>query len=495
MADLGVCPVPWQQTPDPASVPVRAVVFRPSGGAYRAAGSRDTSAVIYSDSIGSSGRRYLHELPMSHASLELNRIETNDPSECGSPCTGFARQFLTHAARWLTVVDRFQDGVGSMKTVEPSAVMNALREVESSSEHDAPDSLIYRIARDDRGRLGELCADPRVMLRRERQLCALGRVRELDAACMRWLDIQPGRTIAEKAGRKQQIRSIVRVRSAATLENRVLRDLLLRARAAGETYCRENSRFLKSTRVLAVRRFVQELNTALSSSVVSTVPALSGVPSPNYVLQNDRRYRHVWMTWLDLVRKRQLTQSLLWWGGRWIAELALLGALEALEGWEGAKPRLQHRLSWRKEPQHGEFFETAAPIGAYIRGGPSPGRFDVLRSGQIARGVWPAAWAQWLRLAPDWAIVPEKGTGQPLLAWVVAVVDEDQQQTLQRNMAALSQALKAASVKGLLFQYGGAACVAGGNALRVAWIDGPLQAPAIARNAVQELVYGEGKVP
>jgi hypothetical protein len=450
-------------------------------------GARDISAVVSSARIGPTPRQFIHELPLAHPALDLRARQSAEPVDRGVGQVDVAQRLLDAIEVWLDAVEHV-GGVGAGgRSIEPSAVLNALREVEDGREREAPDSLVYRLARDDHGRLGQLCADPRVMLRRERQLAPLGRVRELDASCMRWLDMQPGRTIEEKAGRKQQIRSIVRVRSAATLENRVLRDLLLRARTAGEGYCRANSKFLKSTRVAAVRRFTRELTAAYEASVVASVPALTGVPTPNYVLQNDRRYRYVWKTWLALLRKQQMTQSLLWWGSRWISELALLGALEALESSEGADADYQHRLIWRPEPHQGEFFESGAPIGAYFVGatGTSRMRVDVVRASQLARGTWPQSWAKWVALLPDIAIVPGPACGPPLLIWSVVVCDPAHDYEVQLLYDRLAIALDASGACGLVLQFGGERPAAQWSRLEVEPVGRTSRAPVVAREFIK----------
>ena len=50
----------------------------------------------------------------------------------------------------------------------------------------------------------------RKVLRREREPQPVGRVEQLDAACLRWLTRQPGYTVAQKAGPRQQVLAVVR---------------------------------------------------------------------------------------------------------------------------------------------------------------------------------------------------------------------------------------------------------------------------------------------
>jgi hypothetical protein len=482
---------PWLRGIDGTDGAARSVVARPSSGAFRVSGARDTTAVVGSDPRGCADRQYFHELPNRHRALDQRQIDHHGPSE-DDPCK-VGRALLGLIEVWLDAVEKLQGSGRRGEAVEPSAILNALREVENEDERDAPDSLIYRIAKEDRGHLAALCADPRVMLRRKRQLCPLGRVRELDPSCMRWLDMQPGRSIAEKAGQKQQIRSIVRVQSAATLENCVLRDLILRAGAAADSYCRANARFLRSTRVVAVRRFAQEIRLALEMSAIAGVPALSGVPTPNYVLQTSKKYKGVWKTWLALLRKQQQTQSLLQWGSRWISELAFVGALEALEAWEGANPTLQHRLTWRGEPHHGEFFESAAPIGAYrLTGEARRVRFDVVRSSQLARGVRPAGWERWAQLFPDFAVVAADPDVRPLLVWSIVICDEAQDRGADTLYEALTRSLNAVKADGLMLHFGGSAPSVLRPGLQVAQVHRATDALQIAGETVRQVSHLAG---
>jgi hypothetical protein len=470
-----------------AACAVRPVLARPSSGAFRARGCRDAAAIIGSEPRDSDNRQFFHELPSSHPSLDLRQIELH--ADGGDDQFKVGRALLGLIGVWLDAAEKLEQQQRAGLGVEASAVLNALREVEAEESRDAPDSLIYRIARDDHGRLSALCGDPRVMLRRERQLCPLGRVRELDASCMRWLDMQPGRTIAAKAGTKQQIRSIVRVRSAATLENRVLRDLILRAQMVAVSYCRANGRFQRSTRVAAVRRFAREVSLAYDASTIASVPALSGFPTPNYVLQNSAKYRYVWKTWLALVRKQQLTQSLLHWGGRWMSEMALIGVLDALESWEGAEKRLHHLLTWRAEPHQGESFESAAPIGAYFGKGRIGGkRFDIARSSQLARGARPKAWESWSRLLPDFAVVPADADIPPLLVWSVVICDAEQDATMRELYRALVRKLEFVGAVGLVLQFGGSCESESSRGLRIRQVRCATEAPLLASDAVKEIV-------
>jgi hypothetical protein len=111
---------------------------------------------------------------------------------------------------------------------------------------DAPPSaLIVRIARRLPPVLETICAKPRRVLRRERVLTPIAQIQELDVASLRWISRQPGRTLAEKAGHKQQLQSVRRFENADILENRVVREFLILCILAARRYEAENERFLR----------------------------------------------------------------------------------------------------------------------------------------------------------------------------------------------------------------------------------------------------------
>ncbi|MFM8326932.1 MAG: DUF2357 domain-containing protein, partial [Pirellulaceae bacterium] len=97
-------------------------------------------------------------------------------------------------------------------------------------------ALIVKLAREIARLLGQVCENPRVVLRRSREFQNLSSIQEIDAACLRWIARQPGRDIYERAGSRQQLLGVVRKEDTDTLENRVVRDLLHRARVECSNY-------------------------------------------------------------------------------------------------------------------------------------------------------------------------------------------------------------------------------------------------------------------
>jgi len=193
-------------------------------------------------------------------------------------------------------------------------------------------ALIVRLEEDRpfRRLLADVCNGPRRVLMRQRHLQHIARIQEVDPACIRWAARQPGITVAQKAGRRQQLLGVVRIENADTHENRVVRDLLIRAIRACTQYVRENRRYGSRDRVKRVWRFRRELHRLLVSSAISDVQSLAGIASPNYVLQHDTRYRALWVVY-EKLRKHETQQDEVWrWRHRTWAEHSRLGLAAAV---------------------------------------------------------------------------------------------------------------------------------------------------------------------
>ncbi|MBE3040823.1 MAG: DUF2357 domain-containing protein, partial [Chloroflexi bacterium] len=204
--------------------------------------------------------------------------------------------------------------------------------------------VIVRIARDYERDLVALAESPRRMLRRERQRTPVGRVQQVDSACLAWLVRQPGRTALEKAGPTQQILSVVRDEDYDTLENRVLKDFVQRSIAVADLYIREHSgRYSQSRRYKLVAGFRERCRLLLRDTPLVQVRSLPAVPQPNYVLLHDDSYRKLWGWYLRLIRRQQQFDEAWRWQKRlWADTVRLCVACEFLrlteEGWSKSYP-------------------------------------------------------------------------------------------------------------------------------------------------------------
>lgn len=193
-------------------------------------------------------------------------------------------------------------------------------------------ALIVSLERNARLRrlLDSVCARPRVILTRKRHMMPVGRVQEMDAACIRWIVRQPGMTVAQKAGSRQEVLSVRRYEHADTLENRVVRDLIRLMTRACNRYLRQNLRFGEHSRIIKIRRFRQYLKNMISDSPIASVSSITGLPSPNYVLQQDARYRYLWQTYLRLIRHEQAQDNAWQWQKRVWSEHLLLAVTSCI---------------------------------------------------------------------------------------------------------------------------------------------------------------------
>ncbi len=232
-------------------------------------------------------------------------------------------------------------------------------------ENDAPLRLIVRIADECKPVLESVCQQPRHVLQRERVLERLDRVQQMDNACLRWFVRQPGRSILEKAGPRQEVLCVVRNETADTHENRVLRDFLERSLKAGRIYLRENRKWARSYRVMLVRRFTNRIKYWLKNTPIADVPRLTGPPTANYVLQFDARYQKLWY-WYQRLRRQQMYQNEAWrWQHRSWAEHCTLAVMRALSGPNAPAYTPEGRIYIRSDPQYGSFVDKRSAIGTF----------------------------------------------------------------------------------------------------------------------------------
>jgi hypothetical protein len=337
------------------------------------------------------------EVRLHGSTLKLNvKLEaTIDPKDGDAPPGIVLASRAAAISAWLSEV--------------PGATCKVLRdrlrgELDAA---DAPESLVVEIARRHRYHIESVCREPRVQLRRRRELQLVDRVRNLDAASLRWLARQPGTTIEERAGPRERILAVRRFRSSDTLENQVLLDVVRRSIALSQQYGRLYRRYSNSERVRLVRDLGRGMKELLDDPWTHGVRRITGIPTPNYALLSDRRYAPVWQLWQRILRQEQLFQSLEAWMPRLIAELVWIGCLAAIEEsgesnpWRPALGGLPP-LQFRPEFESGEFVlgQQAMP--------PLWSTCDVDRSRiDIARGDQLANLSAWCRPAPIWEPVQE----------------------------------------------------------------------------------------
>ena len=282
------------------------------------------------------------------------------------------------------------------------AVLESWRE---SGRRDEPRmALIVHLERDKefRGVLSDVCKRPRRVLARRRQMQQIARIQEVDPACIRWMVRQPGVTLAQKAGTKQEALGVVRFENADTPENRVVRDLVRRAILACNRYNMENQRF--PDRVRMIRRFRRELRAFLLESEIADVGHLVGMASPNYVLQHDPRYRVLWNRYVLLVRQKMQQDAVWRWRHRVWAEHTSLAIMASLEGIREEARTGASDVLVRAEQIAGRFIDPlSAPAPWHVTGEVPWEVVDFVGNGcSSEHPMIPSAMA---RLCPDFVLV------------------------------------------------------------------------------------------
>ena len=202
-----------------------------------------------------------------------------------------------------------------------------LRKKEQSEPRMA---LIVWIAMQMGKEIADICMRPRRILFRTRQAQRMDRIQEVDGTCLRWLARQPGLTIPQKAGAKQELLSIVRKETHDTLENRILKDFLKRCKHVALEYLGDQRNFHQSKRYKTVQGFKTLCGRLLINSPISNVQSISRIVKPNYVLQCGQRYRKIWDLYQRLLHQDQEFDEAWTWQSRLWTDISRLLAAVAL---------------------------------------------------------------------------------------------------------------------------------------------------------------------
>ncbi len=246
-------------------------------------------------------------------------------------------------------------------------------------------ALIVHIAEAMHRQLRVTVEAARKVLIRERRILPAHRVTETDTACLRWYVRQPGETMAEKAAsNRQALLGITRRETYNTLENRVLRDFLSRCIQESKRYLDtevgEDQTLMLSRRTSRVRSFRHLCSNLTRVAFLEDVAKPPASILPNYVLQNDSRYRQIWQFYVRL-RRREDEEDRVWdWQSRTWADVARLLVNAAL--YELARSSQEGRAS---ELLLEEFLTSGIHLlreqrqGCRVRAGSEPGPFVARR--------------------------------------------------------------------------------------------------------------------
>jgi len=442
---MKICPAPWMppvELSELQQVPLRPVVVQDSSRAPQLAGFREVGRRAAGDDCSFELPRPLlieasRDVRLHGTSLSMGlRLEGVDDE----PFPG-----VLLSSRAAAVSAWLHSAQGAACRALRTRLLSELEAL------DAPESLVVEIARRHRFHIESVCREPRVQLRRRRELQLVDRVRQLDAASLRWLARQPGKTIAERAGPRERILAVRRFRSPDTLENQVLLDVVRRTGSMCKQYERLYRGYRQSGRVALVRDLGRAMAGLLEDPWTSEVRRISGIPTPNYALLSDRRYAPIWRLWQRILRQEQLFQSLEAWMPRLVAELVWIGCIAEIDeassasGWKpafGGFPPLQ----FRPEFDSGDFLFGHQPLPPLWTGGPfGKARIDLFRGEQLVQlhlwGRSTPAWTALNSIRPDFgfAVRREAGVDSALLVWTVALWTKQDQALLRASLSSLQQ--------------------------------------------------------
>lgn len=255
------------------------------------------------------------------------------------------------------------NAISDMKEIplDMNTFYNYLNELKEATE--PPLSLIVEIADKNYVTIKTIGDHLNKVLRRERKLVSLDKVQQIDNQCIRWIAKQPGRTAAQKAGSKQMIKGVIRQESFNTLENRVFKHFLELCIINAISYIKEYSRQFKDSVYLnKVKRLLNLAIMIREQPELREISNIYSLPKPNFVLQNNPRYRIIWMLYIQLVSKQRIIESL--WANRQslyreFISHAFLSIMHNEREKEG-KSNFKHFFWIRKYPdKNGQFFNVA----------------------------------------------------------------------------------------------------------------------------------------
>jgi hypothetical protein len=231
---------------------------------------------------------------------------------------------------------------------------------------DPPMALIVRHAEKLQRLLGDLERRPRRILSRTQSMTPVDRVQQLDVASVRWLSRQPGRDIYERAGPQQRILAVRRYEDLDTLENRVLRDLAYRSQGLASAYTAQYNQLRDSRRWQAVDRYSRECR-KLARSLKSQKVGMPRPPIvPNYALLQDNRYRRIWKSYREIIRRMDEQDECWRWQHRLWSDFCRLLIQIVLHVRPEFQTVAESPLRIAPEQRRGHWSEVDAQSGVYI---------------------------------------------------------------------------------------------------------------------------------
>ncbi len=207
---------------------------------------------------------------------------------------------------------------------------------------------------------------PRRILVRVREATPVGRVQELDPACIRYYAKLPGNSPAQKAGPRQLLLAVQRRPSHETLENKVATWTMAALQKRAESWRRKQTKTaLTGTRARAVAQLAKENQSLLASDNLRDIrhASLSHPASANYPLSMEPRYKIAYRAYRELLRYQKIKDDAWTWRRPlWCETVGQLISCCLLRLWPGAALSTPF---YRKEADRGRWLGAQASAGPF----------------------------------------------------------------------------------------------------------------------------------
>jgi hypothetical protein len=181
---------------------------------------------------------------------------------------------------------------------------------------------------------------------------------------LRWIARQPGRDIYERAGSRQQLLGVVRKEDTDTLENRVIKDLLHRARVECSNYLSIYREFQSHDRVRTVASFRRQIIDWERSTEMNGVKPLIGPVQPNYVLLHEPKYLKLWESYQALLSQQKQKDDIWKWRDRTFCESCQFAVLSVLSELARKSNFSKSDIVLQQEAISGKFVSTKTEFGS-----------------------------------------------------------------------------------------------------------------------------------
>lgn len=228
--------------------------------------------------------------------------------------------------------------------------------------------LIIKMAQDRKLVLAlhAIGVSPRRILIRVREPTPVGRVQEMDPACIRHYAKLPGNSPVQKAGARQLLLAVQRRPSFDTLENKVAAWTMAALQKRAESWRRKQTKVaLTGTRARAVGKLAKDNQQLLASDNLFDLKyaGLAHPATANYPLTMEPRYKLVYKAYRELLRYQKIKDDAWTWRRPlWAETVGQLVNCCLLQLWPDATVSTPF---YRKEADRGRWLAAQASAGPF----------------------------------------------------------------------------------------------------------------------------------